>query len=138
MVEFAVVAPLFFAAVVGIFSGATYVLEVQVANDSAQAAARWGVASVNWSTTPTHSPQCPGAPPPAAMVASARAAAGPFAATITAATLTDRAAPAPSSTGLPGGTYGCEIQVTLPYVNFAGYFGLGPRTITATAIDYVT
>ena len=138
MVEFALVAPFFFAVVVGIVSAATYVFEVQVANDAAQASARWGVASVNWTGSPTAGPQCPASPPPAAMLAAARAAAGPFAGSITDSTLSAAAAPPTSSTGLGSGTYGCEIQVTLPFVNFAGYFGLGPRTITATAVDYVT
>lgn len=138
VVEFALVAPFFFAVVLGIFSAATYVFEVQVANQAAQAAARWGVAAANWTGSPNAQPQCPAATPPAAMLASARAAAGPFAASITASSLTAAAAPPPSSTGLGTATYGCQIQVTLPYVSFAGPFGLGPRTITATAVDYVT
>jgi len=138
IVEFALVAPLFLAVIVLIVSAATYVFEVQVANDAAQAAARWGVATVNWAGSPVSQPQCPSVIPPAAMLAAARGAAGPFASSITAATLTAAAAPTATSTGLTAGTYGCAITVTIPYVNFAGYFGLGPGTITAKAVDYVT
>lgn len=130
-VEFALVAPIFFALVIGIFSACTYVLEVQVANDSAQSAARWGVLEANFAGTPPV-PQCPSSTPPDGMVKAARGAAGPFAASVQ---VVDSAA-TPPATAAPG-TYGCEVQVTIPYVSFGGYFGLGPREITATAVDYV-
>lgn len=141
MVEFALVAPIFFALVVGLFSAATYVFEVQVANQSAQAAARWAVATSNFSAgdasasppvAPT--PQCPSTDPPAGMITTAKSAAGPLAGSID---LTDLAAPAESGVSAGGTASGCEIQVTVPYVSFGGFFDIGPKDITATAIDYV-
>lgn len=141
MVEFALIAPLFFALVFGIFSASMYVLEVQVANQSAQAAARWGVAAQNFvvlSGATTATPQCPGSPPNG-MLSAAKAAAGPFAGSLS---LTDG-----GGTAVPGGTSApsdtpsssyCQITVTIPYVSFGGFFNLGPTSITATAIDYVT
>lgn len=137
VVEFALIAPLFFAMVIGLISAATYVFEVQVANDSAQAAARWAIAAANF-TGSTPAPQCPSAVAPAGMVAVARSAAGPLAGSINASTITDLGASASAGSGLAAGTYGCEIQVTVPYVSFGGFFDLGPTHITATAVDYVT
>ncbi|MHB1525089.1 MAG: TadE/TadG family type IV pilus assembly protein [Candidatus Dormibacteria bacterium] len=137
IVEFALIAPIFFATVIGLFSAVTYVLEVQVANQSAQAAARWGVAAANFSGSgPTASPSCPAAPAliPTGMVSAAKAAAGPFAGSLD---LTDGGGTAVSGSGATGSYY-CQITVTIPYVSFGGYFGLGPTSITATAIDYVT
>lgn len=131
-VEFALVAPIFFATVIGISSVCTYVLEVQVANDSAQAAARWGVMAGNFAGTPS-TIQCPSSPPPAGMVRAAQSGAGPFAGSIT--LLDFSATPPPNSAT---GTYGCEVQVTIPYFSFGGYFNLGPSQITATAVDYVS
>ena len=145
MVEFALIAPLFFALVFGVFSASMYVLEVQVANQAAQAAARWGVAAQNFAvpsgspvgTAPA--PQCPGASPPIGMLSAAKAAAGPFAASLS---LTDGGGTAvPGGTSAPSGTPSssyCQITVSIPYVSFGGFFGLGPTSITATAIDYVT
>lgn len=137
MVEFALVAPLFFALLIGIFSATTYVFEVQVANDSAQAAARWGVASANFAGA-TPAPQCSGGAPPAGMVSAAQAAAGPLASSITAATMTVSAATPSAASGLNTSTDGCHVEVTVPYVSFGGFFDLGPTHITATAVDYVS
>lgn len=137
VVEFALIAPLFFAMVIGLISAATYVFEAQVANDSAQAAARWAIAAANFTGT-TPAPQCPSSVAPAGMVSVAKSAAGPLAGSITSATITDLGATAPAGSGLAAGTYGCEIQVTVPYVSFGGFFDLGPTHITATAVDYVT
>ncbi|MDA8394247.1 MAG: pilus assembly protein [Candidatus Dormibacteraeota bacterium] len=132
MVEFALVAPIFMAAVIGLFSAVMFVLEVQVANQSAQAAARWGVAAVNFSGAGP-SPQCPGGSPPSGMVSAAKAAAGPFA---TSLSVTDG-----GGTATGGGAVGsafCQITVSIPTLGFGGYFGIGPKYVTATAIDYVT
>ncbi len=133
-VEFALVAPIFFALLVAIFSVCTYVLEVQVANDSAQAAARWAVVAANFSGSPP-ALQCPSAPTPPDMVRAARSGAGPFAGSINGSTVQDSAAPTPAT--IASGTYGCQVRVTIPYFSFGGYFGLGPAAITATAVDYV-
>lgn len=133
-VEFALVAPIFFALLVAIFSVCTYVLEVQVANDAAQTAARWGVLANNFAGSPAE-PQCPSPTPPRGMIRAAQSGAGPFAGSITWATMQDSAAP--TSGNLAAGTYGCEVRVTIPYVSFGGYFGLGPHQISATAVDYV-
>ena len=127
-------APIFFATLIALVSVCTYVFEVQVANDSAQAAARWGVLAANFSGTPP-TLQCPSAPPPPDMIRAAQNAAGPFAGSINEATVQDSAA-APAAS-LASGTYGCEVRVTIPYVSFGGYFDLGPTVITATAVDYV-
>lgn len=132
MVEFALVAPIFMAAVIGLFSAVMFVLQVQVANQSAQAAARWGVAAVNFTGTGTSaSPQCPDASPPPGMVSAARAAAGPFA---TSLSVTDGGA---TSGGVVPSAY-CQITVSIPTLGFGGYFGIGPKYVTATAIDYRT
>ncbi len=136
MVEFALIAPIFFAAVIGLFSAVTYVLEVQVANQAAQAAARWGVAAVNFAAPTGGAPlaaQCPATTVPTGMLSAAKSAAGPFAASMT---VTDGGGTA-SSGGANGSTY-CQITVTIPVVGFGGYFGIGPASITATALDYVT
>jgi len=141
MVEFALIAPIFFVALFGVFSLALYVVEVQVANQAVQAAARWGVAAANFSGG---SPQCPepAGSVPRGMLQAAQAAAGPFASSVTSsagsASLSDAAAPAASVAGLARGTSGCQITLTLPYGGFGGFFGLGPHSITATAIDYQT
>lgn len=145
MVEFALVAPIFFAMVIGLISAVTYVFEVQVANDSAQAAARWAVAAINFNAGAIPGPQCPSPTPPSGpsstMMSVARQAAGPLASSLVYnVTLVNAAAPAESgvSGGSSGTLTGCEITVTVPFVSFGGYFGIGPRSITATAIDYVT
>ncbi|MHB1576435.1 MAG: TadE family protein [Candidatus Dormibacteria bacterium] len=138
MVEFALIAPLFFALVIGLFSVTTYVFEVQIANDSAQAAARWGVAAVNF--TGSSVPPCPSATDPSGpystMLATAQRAAGPLAGSIQyGKTLINNVAPPPEG-GSSSPTPGCQITVSVPFVGFGGFFG--PRQITATAIDYVT
>lgn len=135
MVEFALIAPLFFLMVFGIFSAATYVLEVQIANQSAQAAARWAVAAANLTSSQCISTSAL-APPPAGatgMYQAARAAAGPFA---TSLSLEEVSSPTPAT--VTPSAQGCETQVTIPYVSFGGFFDLGPTHITATAFDYVT
>ena len=132
MVEFALVAPIFLAAVIGLFSAVVFVLEVQVANQSAQAAARWGVAAVNFSGT-SPSPQCPAVTPPTGMVTAAKAAAGPFATNLS---VTDGGGTATTG-GAVGSAY-CQITVSIPTLGFGGYFGIGPKYVTATAVDYVT
>ena len=132
LVEFALVAPIVFGVLIGFFSVATYVFEVQVANQAAQAASRWAVARDNFAGTPA-TLQCPDSPPPPGMVKVAQAAAGFLAGSLS---VVDKAASPGSS--LQNGSYGCQIEVTVPYVSFGGYFGLGPPSITATAIDYVT
>ncbi len=132
MVEFALVAPIFLAAVIGLFSAVIFVLEVQVANQAAQAAARWGVAAVNFSGTGP-SPQCPDATPPTGMVSAAKSAAGPFATNLSVAD--------GGGTATTGGAVGsafCQITVSIPTLGFGGYFGIGPKYVTATAVDYVT
>lgn len=135
LVEFALVAPLFFAALFGLFSVALYIFEVQVANQSAQAAARWGVAQCNFSSTCSPSasvPQCPAGPAPAGMEAAAAAAAGPFAGSLA---ITDQGGTGPT---YAGGAYYCQITVTIPFGAAAGLFGLAPQDVSATAVDYVT
>jgi hypothetical protein len=75
------------------------------------------------------------------MVGTAQKAAGPLAGSIVyGTTLFNQAAPpeAGVTTATGGALTGCEITVTVPFVSFGGYFGLGPRSITATAVDYVT
>lgn len=141
-VEFAIVAPIFFAVVIGLVSAVTYVFETQIANQSAQAAARWGVAAANFApgdptATPpvAPAPQCPATPAPAGMLQAASAAAGPLAGSLQ---LVDEAAPAEAGVTSGGPGSGCEILVTVPYVGFGGFFGLGPTTITGTAIDLVS
>ncbi len=131
MVEFALVAPIFFAAMVGLVMAVMYVFEVQVANQAAQAAARWAVVVSNYSST-TNAPQC-GGTAPSGMVTAARAAAGPYAASITTTTLGDYAVTGPASLGSPTG---CRITVSLPFSGSGGFF-FGPPTIVATAVDYV-
>lgn len=133
-VEFALVAPIFFAVLFGIFSLCTYVVEVQVANDAAQAAARWGVMTANFAGTPP-AIQCPDSPAPLGMIEAAQNGAGPWAGSMTGATVQDL--PADPEPSLSSETYGCQITVTIPYFSFGGYFDLGPRVITATAVDYV-
>ena len=137
MVEFALVAPIFLAAVIGLFSAVMFVLEVQVANQAAQAAARWGVAAVNFSGV-SPSPQCPDVSPPPSpppgMVSAAKAAAGPFA---TSLSVTDVGGTGTASGGADGSAF-CQITVSIPTLGFGGYFGIGPKSVTATAIDYVT
>ena len=132
MVEFALVAPIFLAAVIGLFSAVMFVLEVQVANQAAQAAARWGVAAVNFSGGGP-SPQCPAGSPPSGMVNAAKSAAGPFATNLSVAD--------GGGTATSGGAVGsafCQITVSIPTLGFGGYFGIGPKYVTATAVDYVT
>ena len=136
--EFALVAPIFLLTMVGIFSAVFYVFEVQVANDAVQAAARWGVADANFQTVMVGSPPAPEQEPwciaspgdaPTPMVTVAQAAAGPFAGDITPTTLVTASA---------SGGYGCQVTVTLPYAAFGGLFHVGPTSITATAVDYVS
>jgi Flp pilus assembly pilin Flp len=132
MVEFALVAPIFLAAVIGLFSAVMFVLEVQVANQAAQAAARWGVAAVNFSGA-TPGPQCPDVSPPSGMVNAAKAAAGPFATNLS---ISDAGGTATSG-GAVGSAF-CQITISIPTLGFGGYFGIGPKYVTATAVDYVT
>lgn len=140
LVEFALIAPIFFAAVFAVVSFSLYVLEVQVANQSAQAAARWAVAAQNFSTPSggvQSKPQCPASTPPPGMLAAAEAAAGPFAGSLASAgAVVDNGATATSGGAV--GSYYCQVTVSLPYVAFTGLLGIGPRSIAATAIDYVT
>lgn len=133
MVEFALIAPIFFGVLIGLFSAATYVFEVQVANDAAQAASRWGVAAINFGSG---GPQCPPTPSttiPSGMLKVARAAAGPFPVTIVKVSGVN-----PAAASLPAQTQGCTVVVQVPYASFGGLFGLGPTSIEATAVDYVT
>ncbi len=135
LVEFALIAPIFFAVVFGLFSVVAYVFEVQVANQSAEAAARWGVAQCNYSSScnpAASAPRCPAVVPPDGMVNAARAAAGPFAGSLQ---LTDLGGTGPS---YASEAQYCQITVTIPSVSFGRFFGLGPPNVVATAIDYVT
>lgn len=137
--EFALIAPIFFGLVFAIVNFSLYVLEVQVANQSAQAAGRWAVAAQNAVVSSTvqpttaPAPPCPASPAPSGMKAAAQAAAGPFAGSLS---VTDVGGTA--TTGPAIGSYYCQVTVTVPYTGFAGFFGIGPRTISASAIDYVT
>lgn len=133
IVEFALIAPIFFAMVIGLFGAVTYVFEVQVANDAAQAAARWGIASANFVGNVN---QCQGQPPPSGMVSAATAAAGPLAGSLQVTT----GAPANFTPSIDGGisTDYCYVQVQVPFVGFGGLFNLGPRHITANAVDYIS
>lgn len=142
LVEFALIAPIFFAVVFAIFSIAIYVLEVQVANQAAQAAARWAVAAQNDGTTASSAPSNALTPPPcpskstsapAGMQAAADAAAGPFASSLGVIDIGGQASSGPAQ-----GSYYCQVTVTVPYTNITGFFGIGPQHIRATAIDYVT
>lgn len=143
IVEFALVGPILLLTMIGLASAVWFVVESQVANYAAQAAARWSVAAANFdqSLTPA-APYCtslPGtyvwtaAPGESKMLSAAAAAAGPFSGEITASTLETSMAPTANGNG-----YGCEIKVVLPYSSFGGFFKLGPTQITAYAIDYVT
>lgn len=137
IVEFALVGPILLLTMIGLASAVWFVVESQVANYAAQAAARWSVAAADFSTATPAVPQCTDpsgsttAPPN--MIKAAAAAAGPFAGEMTASSLQTSLAPVAN-----GGGYGCTVTVTLPYASFGGFFNFGPKTITATAIDYVT
>lgn len=135
MVEMAIVAPILFFLIFGLMDVSIYVFQFQVANQSAQAAARWGVVTSHFVQINGASyPQCPAATPPAGMVAAAEQAAGPFASDLQ---IVDNGTgqPAPG-TLVPAGLEYCQITVTIPYAGFADFFGLMPGNVTATALDY--
>ncbi|MGB6771417.1 MAG: TadE family protein [Candidatus Dormiibacterota bacterium] len=147
IVEFALVGSIFLLVVGALLSGALYVFEVQMANDSAQAAARWAVAVTNYTvpasgTTPL--PQCTAGgttAPPAGMISAAKAAAGPFAGGLTLTTSTpNNANVSTGSNGPNGGTdqAGCTVTVSVPNILFGGWVPFGPHNITAVAVDYET
>ena len=134
VVEFALIAPLFFAVVIGLFSAALYVLEVQVANQAAQAGARWAVATDNFPgpVDSANPPGCPASqsqvPSTSGILTAAKSASGPFANSMT----------VDYNSASYGSAPGCQVTVQVPYVSSGGFFNLGPTSITATAIDYVT
>lgn len=134
LVEFALIAPLFFGLVFATMAGAMYVFEVQVANQAAQAGARWAVAAANFPqpVDVTNPPGCPGveAPVPlnSGILAAAEAAAGPFASSMT----------VEYASASNGGSPGCQVFVEIPYVGLGGLLGFLPTVVKATGIDYVT
>lgn len=134
LVEFALIAPLFFGLILATIAGSLYVFEVQVANDAAQAGARWAVAAENFPqpVSPVNPPGCPTSeevvPTSSGISLAARAAAGPFASSMVVEYV------AASS----GGSSGCQVFVTIPYVRLGGLLGFLPASVGAMAIDYVT
>jgi Flp pilus assembly protein TadG len=147
-VEFALVGSLLVLTVLGIISACWFVVESQVANYAVQAAARWSVAAANFDNglsppapwcstgtagtyTSTSGVQANGV----TVVAIAAKAAGPFSGAITSSTLEMTPTATTIGTNAPEG---CEFKVVLTYASFGGLFKVGPTTITAYAVDYVT
>lgn len=141
IVEFALVGSIFLLVVGALMSAALYVFEVQMANDSAQAAARWAVAVTNYSST-TSAPQCtvsPATAPPAGMISAAKAAAGPFASGLTLTTsIPSNANVSTGANNASEDQLGCTVKVSVPNILFGGWVPFGPHNITAVAVDYET
>lgn len=142
LVEFALVAGIFFLTLIGLVSAVEFVFEAQVANDAAQAAAEWSVGACNTTASCTGADtlnvlQC-GALVPPGMVAAAQQAAGPFAGDLAQPGAIATQLTPESSSSLPNGSSGCEVTVTLPYSLLGGYFGFGGTKVRASATDYIT
>jgi len=128
IVEFALVAPLFFLMVMGIMEGAWYVFEVSAINNSARTAARWEVAAANYQPGVTPLPDCAATPiVNAPLVAPAQAAAGPFASAITTSTLQNTAYD-PSGSAVTG----CTVTITVNFTPLTSLIRLGSSTISST------
>lgn len=130
IVEFALVAPLFFSLVWALFAGAWYVLEVSAVTNAAREAASWEVAAANYVTVNGASePYCEdtGNTVPGALRAAAAATAGPFSSDVTnSATITN----ASNSAGT------CTVTLTVPYSPLTSLVPLGPGTITSSSTAY--
>lgn len=128
--EFALVAPLFFLLVWGLFAGAWYVLEVSAVTNAAREAASWEVAAANYVTVNGVSePYCQdtGDTVPSALRGAAAATAGPFSGEITnSATIANGS----NSTGT------CTVTLTVPYSPITSLVRIGPGTITSSITAY--
>lgn len=141
LVEFALVAPLFFLLLWGIFAGAWYVLEVSAVTNAAREAASWEVAGANFTTvtpasgSPLSEPYCmagTGATVPAGLVTAAVSTAGPFAQEIRTAAADGELTNGPGASGA-NGTGECTVSITIPYSPLETFVQLGPRDITSSS-----
>ena len=137
LVEFALIAPLFFLLLWGVVDGAWFVFEVSAVSNSATQAVRWEIAAQNWCT---NQPSCPNfdqpycdqpgpANIPVAMVQAAEAGAGPFSGSVAVGIANT---PVVASASDPA-VVGCTVTVSVPFSPLADLIHIGPSTISSTA-----
>ncbi len=141
LVEFALIAPLFFFLLWVVVDGAWFVFEVSAVSNSATQAVRWEIAVQNWcANQPTclkgsqyyNEPYCDQPGPdniPLAMVQAAEAGAGPFASSV--AVGMDNTVVTDTASGTA--VIGCTVRVSVPFSPLADLIHFGPSTISSTA-----
>lgn len=131
LVEFALVAPLFFFLVFAMFAGTWYVLEVSAVTNAAREAVRWEIATSNFtSSADSPTPWCAvssGSNVPVGMTQAAQATAGPFASEITAATITNTATY--NTLSQPDS---CTVTLAIPYLPLVSLVPGLPSRISTT------
>lgn len=128
------VVPLFLLLLMGTVEGAWYVLEVSAITNSARTAARWEVVAENFGAGQQPACATPGTTAP--LVSPARSTAGPFAAAISASSITNLPiyqTPDDSSTPL----IGCEVTIKVTYQPLEALVRIGPSTISSTFTAYL-
>ncbi len=151
LVEFALVAPLFFFLIWALFSGIWYVLEVSAVTNAAREAASWEVAASNFIQVTGPAPTYQTYPGPYCMysgstgttvdptdstnglVAAAAATAGPFAQEVMAAEGSGNISNTPNAASDT-----CTVTITIPYTPLEAFVRIGPSTITASSTAYWT
>lgn len=142
LVEFALVAPLFFFVLFALFAGGWYVLEVSAVTNAAREAVSWEIATehfanVGTSSAPLLEPYCMDTNNtlPAGLVAAAAATAGPFAQEVYSAAGAGKI----TNTGTAGSSADqstCSVTITLPFVPLQSFVRLGPTSVTSSSTAY--
>lgn len=143
LVEFALIAPLFFAMVFAAIGGGWYVLEVSSLTNATRNAVRWEIATANFAqmsngvivdSNGVMEPYCAATPPantPPALIQEAQKAVGPFASLITPAAITNTPmyqTPGNSNSAV----IGCTMNLTVHYQPIEPLVPIGSNTISVT------
>lgn len=143
LVEFALIAPLFFFVLFALFAVAWYVLEVSAVTNAAREAVSWEIATEHFATItstsafPVSEPYCvdTGNTLPPGLVAAAASTAGPFSQEVYSALGSGDI----SNTGTTGSATDqstCTVTITLPFVPLQSFVHLGPTSVTSSSTAY--
>ena len=130
MVEFALVAPLFFFLLWALFSGVWYVLEVSAITNAVREAASWEIAGSNFTPVGgSPQPYCTDSanPLPTKLVQAAAATAGPLSQAV------DTAAATGHMTNTAGSPTTCTVTITVPYTPLTSLVPIGSSSVTSSS-----